>query len=395
MKKNKGNIAIITGFPFPYGYSGTNRIISYSRGFVEEGVDVCVFLYKRISKVFNKNIENSGVYQGIKFLYPSKNIFKSDNKIIFLFQLVLDVFFSAINICKYNKCKTIDVALIATDDPIYVLFFSFFLKFIGVKQIVLVVDEYPIPIRYGKDKISIFRKFCYRVSFHFITSMISMTSFVRDYYKAIIKRDILCLLVPITVENDRFNINVVSKKNYITYIGNLEIQKDGVDILIRSFALIVDEFSNFKLRLVGDGPDKSILLSLVKDLQIEHLVDFVGIIDREQVPFVMKESKILCLSRQYSKRAEGGFPTKVGEYLSSGVPVILTSVGEIPLYLKDKDSAYIVTPNSIVDFADAMIYVLKNYDEAQKVGLTGRVVANTVFNYKYQSKRILNFLNLI
>lgn len=391
----KRHIAILTGFPFPYGYSGTNRIISYSRGFVEEGCDVCVFLYKRISKVFNQNIDSYGQYLGINFCYPTKNIFKSDNKIVFLFQLVFDCFRAILKLRKYHKKNNVDVVLLATDDPIYVLLFSVFAKIIGIKQVALVVDEYPIPIRYGKEKISFFSSVCYRLSFKFLSSMISMTSYVYNFYRTLIGREISHILVPITVENDRFKNCEIEKKNHITYIGNLEIQKDGVDILIRSFALIADKFKNFKLSLIGDGPDKQVLIKLVKELGLEKQVDFVGILDREFVPQKMQESMILCLSRPYSKRAEGGFPTKVGEYLSSGVPTIVTKVGEIPLYLKNKENAFLVIPDSVDDFANAMKDVLNNYEEGIKVGLAGRELANTVFNYKVQSRRILEFFNLL
>ncbi len=56
-----------------------------------------------------------------------------------------------------------------------------------------------------------------------------------------------------------------------------------------------------------------------------------------------------------SKQAQGGFPTKLGEYLATGNPVCATTVGEIPDYLVDGESVYFAVPGSVDSFADAML----------------------------------------
>ena len=116
---------------------------------------------------------------------------------------------------------------------------------------------------------------------------------------------------------------------------------------------------------------------------------------REEIEKILSLSHILVLSRTKNKRSEGGFPTKLGEYLASGKPVITTNVGEISDYLTDKVNAFIVEPNNVEAFANCLLYVANHYDEAIKVGLEGKKLAESVFNYKTQAIRMYEFFKVI
>ena len=82
----------------------------------------------------------------------------------------------------------------------------------------------------------------------------------------------------------------------------------------------------------------------------------------------------------------------MGEYLATGNPVCVTKVGEIPDYLEDNVSAFMATPGDVDSFADAMDRALSNPDNAKKVGLAGREVAEREFNSEIQAKRLYEFL---
>ena len=58
-----------------------------------------------------------------------------------------------------------------------------------------------------------------------------------------------------------------------------------------------------------------------------------------EVPQLLMDSEVLALDRPNSIQAQCGFPTKLGEYLLTGNPVVVTKVGDIPLFLEDGVSA--------------------------------------------------------
>ena len=64
------------------------------------------------------------------------------------------------------------------------------------------------------------------------------------------------------------------------------------------------------------------------------------------MPKYLCNAKLLALARPDSIQAQGGFPTKLGEYLATGRPVVVTKVGEIPDYLEDGVNAFLSDINS-------------------------------------------------
>ena len=101
---------------------------------------------------------------------------------------------------------------------------------------------------------------------------------------------------------------------------------------------------------------------------------------------------MLVLARPTNIVADAGFPSKLTEYLSTGKPVLVTRVGDIPLYLKDRENAFLSDPDSAEAFAIELRYILNNYEFALEVGGNGKRLTETIFNYNYQAKRMLEFI---
>ena len=94
---------------------------------------------------------------------------------------------------------------------------------------------------------------------------------------------------------------------------------------------------------------------------------------------------ILALARPNNKQAEGGFPTKLGEYLATGVQVVVTRVGEICLFLKNEINAFISEPDSAEKFAEKLSDALSSKKRIQ-IGLEGKKLVYNEFNYLTQAK---------
>jgi glycosyltransferase involved in cell wall biosynthesis len=125
---------------------------------------------------------------------------------------------------------------------------------------------------------------------------------------------------------------------------------------------------------------------------LENRIYYMGSVTRDQIPPIIMNASLLVLSRPDSTQAQGGFPTKLGEYLASGNPVCVTKVGEIPDYLIDNETAFLAEPGSVESFADAIDRALRNPKNAKRVGLNGRRVAEISFNKDIQAKKLYDFL---
>ena len=101
---------------------------------------------------------------------------------------------------------------------------------------------------------------------------------------------------------------------------------------------------------------------------------------------------MLVLARPDNDQAKYGFPTKLGEYLLSGRPVVLTNVGNISDFLLDGQSAYIAQPGNIISISDKMIEVSSNKDLAEQIAKKGKEVALKKFNSSIETAKLLSIM---
>ena len=103
-------------------------------------------------------------------------------------------------------------------------------------------------------------------------------------------------------------------------------------------------------------------------------------------------AQILVLDRPNNVQAQYGFPTKLGEYLLTGNPTVLTRVGDMPLFLEDKVSTVFACPDNPEDFSSKIVWCLNNYEKAKEIGQRGKEVAKKHFSYAVETQKMLDVI---
>lgn len=237
-----------------------------------------------------------------------------------------------------------------------------------------------------------FRALCKKLSGLFVIS-----TPLKDYFVNMGVDENRIHIVNIIVDEKRFEgvIKESGVESYIAYCGAASNNKDGVDQLIQSFALVHKVFPLIKLYIIGNNPNKAQGYTneqLVKDLEIDDVVVFTGSVSSEDIPQLLKNAMILVLDRPQNIQAQYGFPTKIGEYLLTGNPTVVTKVGDLSLFLKDKISTVFAEPDNPNDFSEKIIWCLSHYSEAQIIGMRGKEVAQKYFSYKTETMKMLNVM---
>lgn len=187
------------------------------------------------------------------------------------------------------------------------------------------------------------------------------------------------------VDTSRFsNIPSSVKKelNSIVFCGDLSSSKDNVDVLLKAFSYSLIQHPRLVLKLIGNNNTeyyKNVVVPLIDRLEIKESVISTGLLPREQIPCSLATASLLVLSRENSVQAQYGFPTKLGEYLASGTPVLITETSEISLFLEHEENAFLAEPGNIKDFSDKINLVFSNYNYACEVGIRGKSVADKSF----------------
>lgn len=195
-----------------------------------------------------------------------------------------------------------------------------------------------------------------------------------------------------------YGISNNSTEKYIAYCGVISVHKDGVNDLIKAFQLFREKYPSYKLLLIGGNhniQEIEQVHQVVDDLNLSDSVIFTGRIIPEKIPSLLNNASILALARPNNKQSQYGFPTKLGEYLSSGNPVVVTKVGEIDHFLQDKNNCIFAKPDCPEDFADKLCWVASHPEEAKLIGERGRLLTENEFSALKQSERAVLFMQNI
>ncbi|MHC1738573.1 MAG: glycosyltransferase family 4 protein [Ignavibacteriaceae bacterium] len=398
----KKHILIITNEGFPSGMATTNRILSLIKAltmFDHVYIRVyCVRPTESRENLLNKNTYGT-IADRVSFVYTNGKLIWSQNKS----KKIIDLFLGNILfICRFisdNKKFKYNYFINTTNGFAASILYKIISYIYGLR-IILTIDEYPTVLRSIKKYFPIYRVLYLKYFYHNYDLMIVMTKTLVEYYKDKVSKKCKLVHIPMTVEPERFNCRINVKQEYIAYCGNLgQNQKDGVPILVKAFSQIKDCFPHLFLYIIGDTIQSekehiSNLKELVKQLAIEERVIFTGKIHRDNMPELLCGAKVLALARPHSIQAKGGFPTKLGEYLATGNPVVVTKVGEISEYLIDRETAFLATPNSVDSFANKLREALTSPD-SKRIGLAGRELCLNVFSYKIQGKILHDALERI
>lgn len=98
------------------------------------------------------------------------------------------------------------------------------------------------------------------------------------------------------------------------------------------------------------------LKKMVQDLQVEHLVHFLGA-KKGGIELLnyYRSHDIYVLPTYYE-----GFPRTIWEALANSIPVISTSVGSIPFFLKNEIEALLIEPKSSDQLLDAIVRIVED-----------------------------------
>ncbi|MEB2781269.1 glycosyltransferase family 4 protein [Algoriphagus sp. C2-6-M1] len=230
-------------------------------------------------------------------------------------------------------------------------------------------------------------------------ALITCSEALRIYYSKFISPNSPIFILPAIVNTDLFYTKGEynkTKVRYITYCGDWGNNKDGVPDLIRAFNVFSKNHIDFKLQLIGSTSnlkDYNEIKSLILKFNLGSKVELVGRVSHSSVPNFYQYADILVLCRPSNKQAEGGFPSKVVEYLASGKPVLVTDVGELSNYFVDNLNIFYSKAN-YHHFSQRLSEIVQDWDNSLSVGNKGREVSQ-IFSYQRVSDKFLQLIKTL
>jgi glycosyltransferase involved in cell wall biosynthesis len=132
---------------------------------------------------------------------------------------------------------------------------------------------------------------------------------------------------------------------FITYLGMFK-DYQGVDFLLRVFALLAPRYPDVRLVLVGDGPCRAQYDGLIREHQLGNRVVMPGLIPHADVPNWLAVSDIVVSPRVDNHITRSGFVSQMPEYMAAGKLIVSTWVSGCRYLLRD-DAGILVEPNDV------------------------------------------------
>ena len=142
----------------------------------------------------------------------------------------------------------------------------------------------------------------------------------------------------------------------IIFVGRL-LDHKGVALLVQALAFVKESLPDVKLLIIGSGPERKNIDTLVAKLQLQQNVTILNAVERhEDLYGLMKSSKMLVLPS-----IREGFGLVVVEANAAGIPVITTSHkhNAAKELIREAVNGIVVEPTA-QDIAAKILYIMDN-----------------------------------
>lgn len=336
-------------------------------------------------KMGNKPVYKIDDKVKIKYLIPygpNKKEIKQNFKNFKIFNLLKEGI-KAIKVLYLRKKTMIDYIKNSNADVIIstrVLFTNYLSKY-GKENIIKIAQEHRHHLN-DQKYIQNLNDACKNIDY-----LLPVSKELTNFYTATLTGKVKCYYMPNSLDNIP-EIDSDYTKNVVT-VGRLSKEK-GFDDLIDVFKKVVAKNPNYKLDIIGDGPERNNLKNIIANLHLENNIILHGFQNKDYINDVLSHSKAFIVT-SYTE----SFGIALLEGMSYGLPGIIfdSASGSLEL-IKNNFSGYVIKNRSKDVMAKKIIKLLDNKKE---ISIMGKNAKETAKKYSFEKikERWLNFLEII
>jgi glycosyltransferase involved in cell wall biosynthesis len=176
----------------------------------------------------------------------------------------------------------------------------------------------------------------------------------------------------------------IPKKWDVAFMGRLERMK-AVDLFPQMLSTLIHEYPTLRFLITGDGSLKESILEQFDKMGVSALVEYLGVVEAEQVPDLINQSRIFI----YPSREEP-FGLSILEAMACAVPVITTNVFGPSEIISQNHDGLMVSPDNAKELADSIRLLLQNENLRKTIGDNGRKTVESRFDIKMHAEKLIS-----
>ena len=211
------------------------------------------------------------------------------------------------------------------------------------------------------------------IMFRLSTGALPISTLIEKRIREISGKEYPLLRIPVLMDTNEVRqefsqtpMTLGSELPYIFWCGTVDGYIRDPLFLIRVQGVMIQKYA-IKTRLVIAGPCSNAarkeLLNEVSKAGLEPGdVIITGYIPENELFRLTTHAEATLLPLWDDDRSKTRFPTKLGLYVAAGRPIVTSTIGEIPHFLKDKETALFATANDEQSWAGKIASLIKNQD---------------------------------
>lgn len=163
-----------------------------------------------------------------------------------------------------------------------------------------------------------------------------------------------------------------AQDDQIFFVPRRLTKKNGVIYPILSLPAVLEKFPKARVVFAGTGEMMEEMKAKAAELGIADRVTMLGAVDHADMVEYYALSNVALVPSIYSAGVEEATSISALEAMGSGVPLIACAVGGLKEIISDGEDGLLVEEQNVEELSDAMIRLLENPDEGERLAATAR-----------------------
>jgi glycosyltransferase involved in cell wall biosynthesis len=342
-------------------YESDNRVLRYAESLAARGDDVEILALRRTAE---QPVEET--INGVKLFRIQDRFGKTEkSKTSFLRPLLRFLLLASWWVMRRHWKRRFDL-LHVHNIPDFLVFAAWYPKLMGAKIILDIHDIVPefFASKFGgrgNSKLIFALKLAEKISAKFADHVIIANDLWLEKYTARSAPVEKCSVFINNVDSKVFHPLTVTKtlgKRVVIFPGGLQWHQ-GLDIAIRAFAKVHPRLTDTEFHIYGDGDMKPKLVDLVSELELDQSVRFFKPMPIRDIARVMAAADLGVVPKRADSFGNEAYSTKIMEFMSVGVPVIISNTRIDRFYFNDSVVRFFESGN-VDALAAGMVELLEN-----------------------------------